>query len=74
MVSLPLPVQLEGWVGGEVPSTLLSFCLSSRYYSSSVATRTVSLGPVVLLLSFLPLYSCVCLSLMVGLVQVDMLR
>ena len=39
------------------PSTLLPFCLSSRYYSSSVAKQRASLGPVRLLLSVLPLYS-----------------
>ena len=45
---------------GEEPSILLSFIsLLSRYYSSSVATRTVSLGPVELLMSVLPLYSLV---------------
>ena len=49
-------------MGGEEPSTLLSFCLSSRYYSRNVITRTASLGPVGLLLSVLPLHSPFTLS------------
>ena len=44
-----------GWGGAFHFAVLLS--LSSRYYNSSVATRTAPLGPVEQLLSVLPLYS-----------------
>ena len=44
-------------MGGEEPSTLLSFSLSSRYYCISVTTRTASLCLVGLLSSVLPVYS-----------------
>ena len=58
IVSLPLPVSFgcrERWVSGYEPSTLLSFGL--YHVDSDIAIRTTSLGPVVLLLSILPLYS-----------------
>ena len=45
----------SGWEGAFYFADLLS--LSSKYYSSSVATRTTLLSPVRLLLSVLPLYS-----------------
>ena len=52
-------LRLEGEVGGKEPSTLLFFCLYQVdiIVIASVATRTVSLWPVRLLPSVLPLYS-----------------
>ena len=62
LLLLPFFSRLEGGMGGEEPSTLLSLCLlSSRYYNSSVATRTASFGLVGLLLFVLPLYSFILL-------------
>ena len=56
MVSLPIPASFgRSLLGAFHFAVLLS--LSSRYYSSSIATQTASLDPVGLLLSVLLLYS-----------------
>ena len=62
MVSLPFLARF-GWRGpwGGTFHFAVLLSLSSRYYSSSVATRTASLGPAGLLMSVLPLFSCVLL-------------
>ena len=52
ITSSSCPFRLEGRVGGEEPSTVLSFCLYqvNIKVASSIFTRTASLGPVELLL------------------------